>query len=274
MRSPRGLALGGALAVLLLTATGVVARNLASDPGAIERLVLLGRHERAEVVELPASVRDALRPDGSRRAETAAGREVLLDARGSLLVRVASSASPVTASFDDAPAPAEAVAVGPSLDSTDDPATESVYLLGADGTVYEYGPAASSFVTLADGTATLVGTIDTSDGPGVGAWDPDSPDPSGITWWPAESRLVVVDGEVDEDTGAGFHDVNGWLSTTAGQVTATFDTTASTNEPVGVTVDTTTGSLYISEDSNHRVFELDPGADGEVGTADDSLGLA
>src|SRR5688572_5069393 len=44
----------------------------------------------------------------------------------------------------------------------------------------------------AAGNLTLVQIIDTS------KWNPSSPDPSGITYWPARNRLVVVDGEVEE----------------------------------------------------------------------------
>src|SRR5215212_897856 len=47
-------------------------------------------------------------------------------------------------------------------------------------------------------SATLVQTINTGAG---GSWGPlYSPDPAGITYWPAKNRLVIVDSEVDEMT--------------------------------------------------------------------------
>jgi len=45
-------------------------------------------------------------------------------------------------------------------------------------------------------SATLVQTINTGAG---GTWGPKySPDPAGISYWPAKNRLVIVDSEVDE----------------------------------------------------------------------------
>jgi DNA-binding beta-propeller fold protein YncE len=42
--------------------------------------------------------------------------------------------------------------------------------------------------------STLVRTVDTSNA----AWNPSSPDPAGITYWPLIGRLLVVDSEVEE----------------------------------------------------------------------------
>src|SRR5688500_9721101 len=43
---------------------------------------------------------------------------------------------------------------------------------------------------------TVVHITDTSNG--AGGWNPSSPDPSGIDYWPLTGRLLVSDSEVDE----------------------------------------------------------------------------
>ena len=59
-------------------------------------------------------------------------------------------------------------------------------------------------------SATLVRTIATS------AWNPALPDPAGIVYLPGPDRLQVVDSEVDETTGAGYHGVNLWQTNRSG----------------------------------------------------------
>ena len=97
----------------------------------------------------------------------------------------------------------------------------------------------------------LVNTINT--GAGSSNFTPDSPDPSGLAYIPGQDRLVAVDGEVEETTGAGFHGANGWFVTRSGTSTDTFDTTKAPTspqdkEPVGAAYDIATNELYIVRD--------------------------
>jgi hypothetical protein len=123
---------------------------------------------------------------------------------------------------------------------------------------------------LAVTSVTLVQTVHTSQ------WDPGSPDPSGLEYLPDQNALVVVDGEVEEDTGAGWHNVNVWFADLAApqaNPTRTMDTTpaAPTNrEPVGVAYDETAKELYISKDgASSRIWVYRSGGDGIFGTPDD-----
>ncbi|HEX6654647.1 MAG TPA: PKD domain-containing protein [Candidatus Limnocylindria bacterium] len=104
----------------------------------------------------------------------------------------------------------------------------------------------------------LVDTINT--GSGSANFTPDSPDPSGLAYIPGQDRLVAVDGEVEETTGAGFHGANGWFVTRQGVSTDTFDTTKAPTspqdkEPVGAAYDIAKDELYIVKDgSTSRVW--------------------
>lgn len=117
----------------------------------------------------------------------------------------------------------------------------------------------------AQSSLTLVQTLDSSQ------WNPPSPDPSGITYWPARDALVVVDGEVEEMTI--YAGVNLWVVTRQGSILHTGTTTAFSDEPVGVDIalNPSNDHFYISDDSRDRVFEVDPGADGLPGTGDDTV---
>lgn len=113
-------------------------------------------------------------------------------------------------------------------------------------------------------TATLVRAVDTS------KWSPASPDPSGVTYRPSRDRLIVVDSEVDEQTGAGYHGVNLWEVTRAGVVTDTGTTLPYTNEPTGVGFDPATETLFVSTDVGNKIFVVRAGPDGRFGTSDDT----
>ncbi|GIU87163.1 MAG: hypothetical protein KatS3mg009_1678 [Acidimicrobiia bacterium] len=102
------------------------------------------------------------------------------------------------------------------------------------------------------------------------AWTPASPDPSGVTWLPAADRLMVVDSEVEEVTGAGYHGVNLWQSTRLGAVTDTGTTyPAVSKEPNGLGYIPSSNTLLISDDSSRRIHFVRPGTDQRFGTADD-----
>ena len=115
-------------------------------------------------------------------------------------------------------------------------------------------------------SGTLVQVIDTS------AWVVPSPDPSGISYWLARDRLVVVDGEVEEIMGGvtQWVDANLFVLTRQGMLTGRHDITPFTTEPVGIDIDVApNGRFYISDDSHRRIFEIDLGHDGNFNTADD-----
>lgn len=110
--------------------------------------------------------------------------------------------------------------------------------------------------------ASLVNTIDTS------AWVPPSPDPAGIAWWAAKGRLIAVDSEVEEM--AIYAGANTFEASTDGTLIRTSTTfPAFSAEPTDVAVDGT--RVLFSDDDADEVFIVDVGADGDLGTADDSL---
>ena len=158
----------------------------------------------------------------------------------------------------------------PSADTTDRPAKQNLFVAHAGGTQSLGGitevtlAAAAAAVAVPTINATLVQTIATS------AFNPGSPDPSGVTYLPGTDRLHIVDSEVEEVTGAGYHGVNMWQTTRAGAVTDTGTTfPAYSKEPTGVAFDAGTNTLFISDDSGRRVHVVKPGPDGRFGNADD-----
>lgn len=114
-------------------------------------------------------------------------------------------------------------------------------------------------------TASLVRTVALSD------VDPPSPDPSGITWDAANSRLLVSDSEVEEM--AIFEDANVFELAIDGTLTGSGDLTPPlpgfTNEPTGLSLDPGSGHLFVSDDMKDEVTRLAPGNDGDFGTPDD-----
>src|SRR5207247_1457511 len=103
----------------------------------------------------------------------------------------------------------QAFVFAPSADITDDAATQDLYLADGGGWasvggVMEASLTAPEVSAASVVTATLVQRIATS------AWSPASPDPSGIEYLLGRDRFEVVDSEVDETTGAGYHNVNIW----------------------------------------------------------------
>ncbi len=157
----------------------------------------------------------------------------------------------------------------PSTDSTDDPATMNLFVADTGGTqpsggVTEVSLAAVEPLAASIDVGTLVRMTPTS------AWTPASPDPSGVTWLPGRDRLMVVDSEVEEVTGAGYHGVNLWQATRLGAVTDTGTTyPAVSKEPNGLGYIPASDTLLISDDSARRIHFMRPGADGRFGTADD-----
>jgi uncharacterized protein YjiK len=112
-------------------------------------------------------------------------------------------------------------------------------------------------------TASLVATRDTA------AYSPPSPDPSGITYLPAQDRLLISDGEVDEVSI--FRGANLYRTTRLGALDDTGVTTAYSHEPTGLGYDATAARLFVSDDDQAQVFIVNAGADGRFGTADDPV---
>ncbi len=156
-----------------------------------------------------------------------------------------------------------------SADLTDDPSTQHLYIADAGdssrlGGVTEVSFAIEAAAAAEVVTATHVQTIDTS------AWNPAAPDPSGVVHLPGPDRLAVVDSEVDEVTGAGYHGVNLWVTRRNGTVTETGTTFPTfSKEPTGLGHDPETDTLFISDDSAKRIWMDTRGNDGLFGTADD-----
>lgn len=119
----------------------------------------------------------------------------------------------------------------------------------------------------ADVTGVLVRTVLLSE------LSPPSPDPSGIAWDAALDRFIISDSEVEEMPI--FANANLFELNLAGQLTGTGDITPPapgfTNEPTGLSLDPSSGHLFITDDGEDEVFRLSPGADTDFGTSDDVL---
>jgi uncharacterized protein YjiK len=153
------------------------------------------------------------------------------------------------------------------------------------GQITELTFSAPAIVTVASTfQSSLIRTVDMS------RWNPPSPDPSGIAYL-GGTRLIMVDGEVEEKVGKNkithFQGANVWEFSLTGTVlrTANISTVAPTvvrmtDEPTGVawvpdnasSVPTQfRGHFFISNDGYKRVYDLNPGGDGLMGTADDTF---
>ena len=106
-------------------------------------------------------------------------------------------------------------------------------------------------------SATLVATHSTA------AWGVPSPDPAGITYDPANHRLVISDSEVDEMPL--YKGTNIFFASLTGQQTATnvgWTTEPWSFEPTGISRLTASMSL-VSDDDKDRVFLVSTGSNGK-----------
>jgi len=182
----------------------------------------------------------------------------------------------------------QAIVFAPSGDGTDDPSQMSLYVADSgqvaktnqtnqstqsSGQIVELSLIQAA--TLPPGTtllpATLVRTFDTS----KAAWSPSSPDPSGVDYWPPTGGLIIDDSEVDEMSNY-FTGKNVYLSTLSGTLSGTCTTTPLnrsgwSNEPTGIAVNPNNLHLFISDDDQFKVFEVNLGPDGTYCTSDDSV---
>lgn len=120
--------------------------------------------------------------------------------------------------------------------------------------------------------ATLVKSID------LATITPPSPDPSGITYIASSNTFLISDGEVEETVNGitHFQGANLWEVTMNGTVVRTANITKVpptvapvSNEIPGVAWNPYNGHYYFSDDDTYKIFDLAPGTDGLVGTADD-----
>ena len=173
----------------------------------------------------------------------------------------------------------EGMVFAPTGDLTDDPAQQGLYVADRGsrtrtGQIVELSLAPQVSPAVADFTSQLVRTVN------VGALSPPSPDPSGITYVSTGDKLVITDGEVEE-TVMGithFQGANVWeLSRTTGNIIRTANISKveptdvpMTDEPTGITWKPGNGHYFVTEDGGKRVYDLNPGGDGLVGTPDDT----
>ncbi len=170
-------------------------------------------------------------------------------------------------------ASSQGMVFGPSVDQTDNPSIQNLYVADAGrgnvgGRIVELSLTQPRVVAplVASAVPTLIQTINTWQ------WSPPSPDPAGIVYWPAAEHLLMTDSEVDEIpqlfTGKNLFELN-----LDGTLAKTYNLTAFTNEPTGIAINANNGHWYIVEDQGigHAVFEINLGGDDKFGTADDTV---
>jgi DNA-binding beta-propeller fold protein YncE len=159
----------------------------------------------------------------------------------------------------------QAMLFAPSADPTDDSEIMNLFIADKGGRIVEVSFRESALAAEVEILpAYLVNTIDTS----KAAWNPSSPDPAGIAYWPAAGRLLISDSEVEEDH-PDFQGVNVFIAQLDGALMSTCDTLDFSLEPTGVAVNPNTNRIYFSDDNERKVFEVDLGPDGEYCTSDD-----
>ncbi|HZQ08648.1 MAG TPA: hypothetical protein VFD70_18845 [Anaerolineae bacterium] len=174
----------------------------------------------------------------------------------------------------------QGLVMAPSGDTTDDPSKLNLYIAergaGAQsGDIVELALTPPKTIALpASSSATLVRLTQT------GNWSPNSPDPAGVAYLSSLNHLLVSDSEVEEMPKY-FVGKNMFEATLGGSLTGTFTTfTANptnlawnnySNEPSGLGYNPANNHLFVADDAKNKVYEIDPGADGTLGTSDDGV---
>jgi hypothetical protein len=114
--------------------------------------------------------------------------------------------------------------------------------------------------------ATRIRTTQTS------SWATPSPDPAGLTYRKSIKRLVVSDPEVDET--ALWAKKNIFEATTRGVLKRTGKVSPTSFEPEDVAWDNSAEVLYVADDDKDKIFRINPGPDGRIGSTDDSISTA
>ncbi len=177
----------------------------------------------------------------------------------------------------------QSLTFAPSADTTDDPATMNLFVLDSGVSDTQTLKQSSGQIleltlepqALPGGTTLLPSTLVRTFSTSKTVWNPSSPDPSGIDYWPPSGGLIIDDSEVDEMSNY-FTGKNVFLSTRSGTLTDTCSTTnlsrsGFSNEPTGIAVNPNNNNIFISDDDARKVFEVRLGADGEYCTADDTV---
>jgi uncharacterized protein YjiK len=169
------------------------------------------------------------------------------------------------------------MAFASSGDRTDDPAAMSLYVADSGtaqgtGQIVELSLASTQTITAAS-TSTLVNTVN------LASLIPPSPDASGITYVAADDKLVFSDGEVEETVNgvSHFQGANVWELSRTGSLQRTGNISRvpptavpMTDEPAGIAFNPTNGHYYVTADGAKRVYDVNPGSDGLIGTAGDT----
>jgi uncharacterized protein YjiK len=170
----------------------------------------------------------------------------------------------------------QAMLFASSVDQTDDPSIMDLYIADSGFNVIQgqsrsevvelslTAPELSeSFLEAASVPVSLANTILSSQ------WSPPSPDPAGIDFHPESGTYWVSDSEVEEMSI--YAGVNIWVMTPSGYVLSTGKTMPFSPEPTGLAHNPSNGRIFISDDDWRRIFEVNLGADGVYGTADDTV---
>ncbi len=111
--------------------------------------------------------------------------------------------------------------------------------------------------------ASLVQVINTSQ------FSPPSPDSAGIAYLSSSDTLLFSDSEVNEMPI--FTGVNLFEMTLSGNLIDTFTTVSFSDEPTGVAYNPANEHIFISDDDDRQIYEVDPGPDGFYDTSDDII---
>lgn len=165
----------------------------------------------------------------------------------------------------------EALAVG-----TDEATTEEMRASAVPanaGTIVELSLTAPRAAAASTFATALVRAVD------LAALTPPIPDPSGLAYLASSNTLLISDGEVDETVAGITHfqganvwelGLNGAVKRTANLSKVAPTVVRMTNEPTGTAWNPNNGHYYISDDDARRIYDLNPGGDGLIGTADDT----
>jgi hypothetical protein len=112
-------------------------------------------------------------------------------------------------------------------------------------------------------------------------WLTPSPDPSGIEYLPLTNTYLISDGEIEEAPQLYWHGANLFEISPAGNLIRTHTTFTSnpislipnnfSNEPTGIGYNPANGHYFFSSDDARKIYEVNPGQDTQLGTADDSV---
>ncbi len=166
----------------------------------------------------------------------------------------------------------QSILFAPSADTTDAPETMDLYIVDqgnakTQGKIIELSLTEPQLIEPTAGhyPATLVRIIDCS------KWKLPVTDASGIDYWPQRGGLLISDSEIEETPAPYFHGKNLFLSSLSGAELGTYSTIRFSVEPTGIAVNPNNGHIFISDDIYLKIHEVNPGADGLPGTADDTV---